>query len=152
MKKYVKIFVLLLCIMLFSSCTDKNEQNTPDASVQTSDISTNDLTVKKIDVNTVVDSFIEQLPENGVYSLESSDKTVVVFIGSEGQEYDINIENKNSTIIFSYTTNTVENSSAIYKEAYLVENFDDDTVIKLYKDNKETAFSNVIVTDDAILK
>lgn len=143
MKKYV-IITLTFFIIFFAGCNN-NVAETKNNS------ESNKVTVTKISTKSIYDEYLGEMNEDGVYSLECGDEAVIVFVNLNKYKYNTSVKVHNSDIIITYNSSENRQPLIINEEGYLIENCNDNTTFRLFKDNIESNFAKVIVLDNILV-
>lgn len=143
---YMRKSAITICLFVFSvifsftACNNTQKNNSPN----------NEITISKISSKIINDEYLIKMDEYGVYLLES-EKNIIVAFNLEDDTFDTNVRVNNSNIEVSYSCGDNVNNPSKIDYCYCIENCDENTNIRLYKDNKETSFEKVITADTSIL-
>ena len=160
MKKVYTLISLILAVTSLTGCNSGKQENNAnstestisartmtDQSDMTNDINNTNqnITVKEIDTIMIKEEYLDQMIQDGAYALDDGKQLAVVFVNKKGYEYDTEVYANNTDIYVHYKTEISDDiEPKIDDDAYLINGYTDNVMIKIYKDGKETEFASVI--------
>ncbi len=164
MKKIYILLSLILTVTFLTGCNSGKQGNNTNSNNNTTESSiadrtmtdqsdmTNDINntnqnikVKEIDTVMIKEELLDQMIQDGVYALDDGKQLAVVFVNKKGYEYDTEVYANNTDIYVRYETEISDDiEPRIDDDAYLINGYTDNVMIKIYKDGKEIEFNSVI--------
>lgn len=103
------------------------------------------ITVREIDTIMIKEEYLDQMIQDGVYALDDGKQLAVVFVNKKGYEYDTEVYANGTDVYVHYETEISDDiEPRIDDDAYLINGYSDNVMIKIYKDGQETEFASVI--------